>query len=264
MAVEGLARGARPGPNPRIRHRSREGFGRLVPAHVTISSGARRIRRFGGAPRARGRAILRARLRTWGLPARAYYSLQGNHAHLVVEADGPWNRASARGMKALGSRLARAVNRIFGRSGPVLAERYHVRLLRTPREVRNAIAYVLLNARRHAARARPRALACCPDRSGFVGRWFYGWRSSSAVAPDRPWPPPPSRCRGAGSSWWAGCVADFPLDGGGGAPSEVRGGLKSCDESRARNGARSFRFFSPFLLKPRSHGERLGLRSGSG
>jgi len=80
-----------------------------------------------------------------------HYSLQGNHAHLIVEADD--ERALGRGMKAIGARLARAVNRVFRRSGPVLADRYHVRALRTPREVRNALAYVLLNARRHAAKA---------------------------------------------------------------------------------------------------------------
>jgi len=56
-----------------------------------------------------------------------HYSLQGNHAHLIVEADD--ERALGRGMKAIGSRLARAVNRIFGRSGPVLADRYHVHVV---------------------------------------------------------------------------------------------------------------------------------------
>jgi len=79
-------------------------------------------------------------------------------------------------MKSLGARLARAVNRVFRRSGPVLADRYHVRVLRTPREVRNALAYVLLNARRHAAqvgRMVSRALRIDPASSG---RWFDGWR----------------------------------------------------------------------------------------
>jgi hypothetical protein len=37
--------------------------------------------------------------------------------------------ALGRGMKAIGARLARAVNRVMGRSGSVLADRYHVRLL---------------------------------------------------------------------------------------------------------------------------------------
>jgi REP element-mobilizing transposase RayT len=102
-----------------------------------------------------------------------HYSLQGNHAHLIVEAT---NRVElGRGMKAISSRLARAVNRIFERSGPVLADRYHVRVLRTPREVRNAIAYVLFNARKHAARAGrtlSRAFRIDPASSG---RWFEGW-----------------------------------------------------------------------------------------
>jgi REP element-mobilizing transposase RayT len=102
-----------------------------------------------------------------------HYSIQGNHVHLIVEAE--CRDALGRGMKAIGARLARAVNRVFRRSGPVLADRYHVRVLRTPREVRNALAYVLLNARRHAARAGralSRALAIDPASSG---RWFEGW-----------------------------------------------------------------------------------------
>jgi hypothetical protein len=36
----------------------------------------------------------------------------------------------------------------------VLTERYHLRLLPTPKEVRNALRYVLLNARHHAARIK--------------------------------------------------------------------------------------------------------------
>src|SRR4029079_2153627 len=81
-----------------------------------------------------------------------HYSLQGNHAHLIVEVRD--RGALGCGMKAIGARLARAVNRVAGRTGRVLADRYHSRLLDTPREVRNALRYVLLNARRHAAAAR--------------------------------------------------------------------------------------------------------------
>ena len=49
-------------------------------------------------------------------------------------------------MKSVGSRLARAVQRVFSRTGPVLSGRHHVRPLRTPLEARRAIAYVLLSA----------------------------------------------------------------------------------------------------------------------
>ena len=78
---------------------------------------------------------------------------------MIVEAKD--RDALGRGMKSIGSRLARAVNRVFKRAGPVLADRYHVRVLRTPREVRNALAYVLLNARRHAA--NPQSGGASPD-----------------------------------------------------------------------------------------------------
>src|SRR5687767_7131245 len=114
-----------------------------------------------------------------------HYSIQGNHAHLIVEADN--EDALGRGMKALGARLARTVNRIFGRCGTVLADRYHLHVLRTPREVRNAIAYVLLNARKHSAaagRTPSRAFGIDPASSG---RWFDGWqRAVGAIGATAP------------------------------------------------------------------------------
>jgi REP element-mobilizing transposase RayT len=120
----------------------------------------------------------------------AHYSIQDDHVHLIVEATG--KRALACGMKSIAARVARAANRIFRRRGPVLADRYHRHTLRTPREVRNAIAYVLLNARRHLVKRghRPPVAACDPASSG---RWFTGWIqriqpvSSPPVAPPRTW-----------------------------------------------------------------------------
>lgn len=105
-----------------------------------------------------------------------HYSLQSNHAHLLIEAAGA--EALARGMKSIGARLARAVNRTFERVGPVLADRYHVRALKTPREVRNALRYVLLNARRHVTRVGGRPVL---DRASSA-RWFDGWRAGARVA----------------------------------------------------------------------------------
>jgi hypothetical protein len=108
----------------------------------------------------------------------AHYSLQGDHAHLIVEAQG--KRALASGMKSIGARLARAVNRVSGRSGPVLDGRYHHRSLRSPREVRRALAYVLLNARRHLAKRRhaPRSGVHLDGASS--ARWFDGWQPKAA------------------------------------------------------------------------------------
>jgi len=77
-------------------------------------------------------------------------SVQGNHIHLIAEAE---DRVSlARGMKGLEVRIARGVNHALGRRGPLFAERYHAHILRTPREVRNAVEYVLANWFQHAGR----------------------------------------------------------------------------------------------------------------
>ena len=91
------------------------------PCHVTLRMGD-------DVPSLRTASVVRALERTFAAACDRegfrlnHYSIQGNHTHMIVEADGP--RTLARGMKAIGSRLARAVNRIFDRSGPVLADRY--------------------------------------------------------------------------------------------------------------------------------------------
>ncbi len=166
--------GRKPGPNPLQRHRSRAAFSRPVPAHVTV-----RLRP--GLVSLRTDKVVREVERTFGRGCDrssfrlAHYSLQGNHAHLIIEARD--REALGRGMMAIGSRLARAVNRVMKRKGPVLADRYHVHLLKTPREVHRALRYVLLNARRHGAKSTRAALArfarLDPASSA---RWFDGWK----------------------------------------------------------------------------------------
>lgn len=101
-----------------------------------------------------------------------HYSIQRTHLHMIVEAVG--KDALARGMKAVGARVARAVNRVFGRQGPVLHGRYHLRALRTPREVRNALAYVLLNTRKHWRERRGQPPPVQLDEAS-SGAWFDGW-----------------------------------------------------------------------------------------
>lgn len=171
-----------------MRHAPRERFGTLTPAHVTL-----RVR--SDVPSLRSLRIVREVERTFADGCErhdfrlVHYSLQGNHAHLVVEAQ---NRAAlGRGMMAIGARLARAVNRVSSRRGSVLTDRYHARLLRTPREVHRALRYVLLNARRHAVRAgasERQAAAPLLDPASSA-RWFDGWRPpcapAAAEAPDR-------------------------------------------------------------------------------
>lgn len=95
-----------------------------------------------------------------------HFSIQPDHLHLVVEADDRHRLAA--GLRGLGVWIARRVNEKLGRTGRVLKDRYHERPLATPREVRNAIVYVLQNYRKH-------------DPSPFAfdawssAPWFDGW-----------------------------------------------------------------------------------------
>ena len=117
-----------------------------------------------------------------------HYSVQRDHLHLIVEAAGA--EALGRGMKAVGARVARAVNRVFRRRGPLLADRYNMRALRTPGEVRAALRYVLLNARKHVRRSGRSRYGVDPASSA---RWFDGWRVPVCSAAD---PPAVARPRG--------------------------------------------------------------------
>lgn len=81
------------------------------------------------------------------------FAVLGNHLHLVVEADS--DVSLSRGMQGLGVRLAKALNRLMERRGKVFADHYHARILKTPTELANAIAYVLGNAAHHYAERGP-------------------------------------------------------------------------------------------------------------
>ena len=130
----------------RVSHAARERFKQAMPVHVTLRvldhvwnlrSGRsfRRIRRC--FEKARGR--FGARL--------IEFSVQGNHLHLILEAD--CSDALSRAMQGLCIRLAKALNAMMKRTGAVFGDHYHSRLLRTPAELVNAIAYVLQNAAHH-------------------------------------------------------------------------------------------------------------------
>jgi hypothetical protein len=82
-----------------------------------------------------------------------HFSVQGNHLHLVVEAND--QKALARGLQGLGVRIAKALNRVMGRKGAVFADHYHANILRTPTQVANTLAYVLLNHLHHFPEKAP-------------------------------------------------------------------------------------------------------------
>jgi hypothetical protein len=76
------------------------------------------------------------------------FSVQGNHIHFLVEAEG--TRALSRGMQGLNVRMATALNRVMQRHGKVLADRYHAVILQTPTQTARALHYVLNNRQHHA------------------------------------------------------------------------------------------------------------------
>jgi hypothetical protein len=111
------------------------------------------------------------------------FSVQKDHVHLLLEADTP--TGFDRGVRGLVIRVAKAVNRALARQGCIWGDRFHSRILRTPREVRNALVYVLNNWRKHVHVAE--GLDPCSS-----ARWFGGWRNvvpmdASPVAVARTW-----------------------------------------------------------------------------
>jgi REP element-mobilizing transposase RayT len=115
-------------------------------------------------------------------PARfriLHFSVQRDHLHLIVEAAD--KRALSSGVRSVAIRVARYVNDLLSRRGPLWADRWHGRALRTPREVRNALVYVLANFRKHARKAR--ASGIDPFSSGVCFEGWRGWRPASGVAP---------------------------------------------------------------------------------
>jgi REP element-mobilizing transposase RayT len=172
----------RPGLRARVLHRKRPPVPVRCPVHVTL-----RVKP--GVPSLRSGRLVRAFRRSLAEACErgefrvVHYSLQPDHAHLLVEAHG--KTALSRGMKSVAARLARAANRAFQRRGAVLDGRYHARILRSPREVRRALAYVLLNARRHLAKRRGSAPAAVRLDPASSARWFDGWRWTPEDGPER-------------------------------------------------------------------------------
>lgn len=101
------------------------------------------------------------------------YSVQGNHLHLLVEADD--RECVARGMNALLSPLARALNKLWGRKGKVFPDRYHDEVISTPTQARNALRYVLQNGKMHGLVPRTSIDLCSSAPT------FDGWKQRPSI-----------------------------------------------------------------------------------
>ena len=162
-----------------VSHAARPRFERITPAHVMLKArrdapSLRSSRRFA--------AIRDAFVAARGLHGMRLieFAVQGEHVHLIVEADN--NQSLSRGMQGLCVRIARAVNRASGRIGTLFADHYHSRLLKSPTELVTAIRYVLTNAEHHFGDPGP---DCCSSLAANAApavaapqSWLFtlGWR----------------------------------------------------------------------------------------
>jgi REP element-mobilizing transposase RayT len=108
------------------------------------------------------------------------FNVLGNHLHLITEAAS--KDELARGLQGFEVRVARRLNSALMRTGKLFAHRYHARYLKTPKQTRNALRYVLLNRKHHKAEQRFAKYWIDPASSA---AWFGGW--AEPVRPDAPW-----------------------------------------------------------------------------
>lgn len=165
-----------------VSHAKRGQFPARCPVHVSMKV----VR---GLPSLRSRRVFRVVRDAILMGAERFgmlicqFSVQSNHFHLLVEASG--KESLSRGMQGLAIRMAKRIQRALGHQGSVFADRYFSRVLRTPLEVKRALAYVLENARKHGLRH----LGIDPCSSGV---WFDGWHhcvdDSAGIARRSPLP----------------------------------------------------------------------------
>ena len=105
-----------------------------------------------------------------------HVSIQANHVHLLVEAES--KGALARGVQGFAISAARRLNKAEAiargkaRRGPAFPDRYHVKIIKNPRQARHELSYVLNNWRRHKE-----------DRAPAVRHWVLDKYSSAVSFP---------------------------------------------------------------------------------
>jgi REP element-mobilizing transposase RayT len=106
-----------------------------------------------------------------------HLSIQGNHLHLLVEAD--HERALARGMQGFQISAAKHLNAAIskGKPGPrrrgtVFPDRYHAEIITSPTQARHALSYVVSNWRKHQE-----------DRVAPMSSWTIDWFSTAVMFP---------------------------------------------------------------------------------
>lgn len=143
---KGSRGGRRPGSGRKrvhsrgVAHRSREKVTSRTPLHINFKY--RLLIRNKEKLKLLKKAILNSQ--RFGLKV-LHYSLQSNHVHLIVEATD--SKMLTKGMRSITVTMARGIDQ-----GRVQLQRYHLHVLRTVRETRNALSYVLFNDQKHTGK----------------------------------------------------------------------------------------------------------------
>ncbi|MBK8097397.1 MAG: transposase [Planctomycetes bacterium] len=169
------------GPDAGVDHRTRKALAPRFPVHVTVKlrSGLPRLRRCDEYAALRAAFVAGCRgVGASGAFRLCHYAVLNDHLHLIVEAKD--RRSLSRGLQGLLVRIARKLNKVWHRKGKVFADRYHDHILKSPRETRNALRYVLQNARHHAAKGRM-VDASAPIDTFTSAPWFDGFRQTIRV-----------------------------------------------------------------------------------
>jgi REP element-mobilizing transposase RayT len=125
-----------------------------------------------------------------------HHSIQSNHIHFVSEARD--RRAVIRKMHGFMVAFAKRLNALLGRrAGKVWADRYYARDIVGSREMRNVLAYVFHNARKHGTL---RAESKMPDLFS-TALVFDGWAEKFVIYGFDDWPRPKPRTQML-RSWW--------------------------------------------------------------
>jgi REP element-mobilizing transposase RayT len=180
--------GARPGSGrkpkipgrPGVDHRPRAPLARRFPVHVTLKlrSGLPRLRSKSAYDALRAAFAAGCARNLGGAFRLCHYAVLNDHLHLICEAEG--RQALSRGLQGLLIRIARALNKLWSRRGSVFADRYHDHILKSPREVRNALRYVFGNGKKHAAEGREVSVPQAID-TFTSAPWFTGFRERITV-----------------------------------------------------------------------------------
>lgn len=160
-----------------VSHSPRPKLASRYPVHVTLKS----RREIGDLRRKQSYQVIRsafeAGCRRDGFRI-CHYSIQRDHIHMVVEAKD--RQHLSRGVQGFSIRVARGINRVMRRRGRVFVDRYHARILKTPREVRNTLNYVLNNRLRHRP-IRDGNWFLLQEDSCSSAAWFDGWRTRGTI-----------------------------------------------------------------------------------